>query len=117
MPGSNSVFSFTVTLDLSKVEPDKRDAYIAESARSLEAYLRQAVAEKLLLLGLPMPADITVSPELAQPVGLLDSFDHDSDCPACLRNLPHSRQEHMQALRRNWAASQPDEESPIWDRE
>lgn len=38
-----------------------------------------------------------------------DNFEYDPDCPACLRHLPHTRQEHEEALMRNWEASLPDE--------
>jgi Zn-finger nucleic acid-binding protein len=34
--------------------------------------------------------------------------DRPEDCPKCLRNLPHTREEHEAALRRNDQASDPD---------
>jgi hypothetical protein len=43
--------------------------------------------------------------------------DYHSDCPACLRQLPHTLAEHEQALKRVYESSQADEELPIWMRE
>jgi hypothetical protein len=48
--------------------------------------------------------------EFVNEFGSPDSFSpaYSPDCPACLRHLPHSLEEHEAALRRNYEASLPD---------